>query len=72
MLQKGRKISACRETVMGDVVNLNQFRKKRARGTAEKRAQENRPRFGRTKADSARTRKELEKSAKDLDDKRLD
>lgn len=57
---------------MGDVVNLSQFRKKRARGSAEKRAQENRARYGRSKDERAKAHREAEKSAKELDDKRLD
>lgn len=57
---------------MGDVINLNQFRKKRARKAAEKRAPENRARFGRTKDEQTRAQREAEKLAKDLDDKKLD
>ena len=36
---------------MADVVNLNQFRKAKARTEKEKRASENRVKFGRTKAE---------------------
>ena len=36
---------------MADVVNLNQFRKAKARVDKEKRASENRVKFGRTKAE---------------------
>jgi hypothetical protein len=36
---------------MGDVVNLRQFRKKRARADTEKRAEANRLQSGRTKAE---------------------
>lgn len=57
---------------MGDVVNLNQFRKKRARKAADKRVPENRARFGRTKDERTRAQREAEKLAKDLDDKKLD
>ncbi len=34
-----------------DIVNLNKARKKKARAEKDKRAQENRVRFGRTKAE---------------------
>lgn len=57
---------------MGDVVNLNQFRKKRARKAVDKRVPENRARFGRTKDERTRAQREAEKLAKDLDDKKLD
>jgi hypothetical protein len=36
---------------MGDVVNLNRFRKAKARSTAESKAAENRARFGRPGAE---------------------
>ena len=36
---------------MGDIINLRQVRKQRARAERETAAQENRIRFGRTKAD---------------------
>ena len=36
---------------MSEVVNLNQFRKAKARADKEKRASENRVKFGRTKAE---------------------
>ena len=36
---------------MADVVNLNKFRKAKARADKEKRASENRVKFGRTKAE---------------------
>jgi hypothetical protein len=57
---------------MGDVVNLNQFRKKRERRTAEKRAEENRVRYGLRKDERERARRVSEKAKKELDDKRLD
>ena len=44
--------------IMGDVVNLNQHRKARARAEAGKRAEENRQRFGRTKEEREREAKE--------------
>jgi Domain of unknown function (DUF4169) len=57
---------------MGDVVNLNRFRKDRARETEEQRAASNRLRFGQRKNERDRTRRESEKTKKDLDSKRLD
>jgi hypothetical protein len=57
---------------MADVVNLNRYRKQRARDADRKAAAENRRRFGRTKSDLAKTRREAEKAEKNLDDKRLE
>lgn len=39
---------------MGEVINLRQFRKARERAEAETKAQANRAKFGRTKAQKAR------------------
>jgi hypothetical protein len=52
---------------MSDIVNLNRARKKKAAVEKEKRAQENRTKFGRTKAENARDRMEKERAAKMLD-----
>ena len=41
---------------MGDVVNLNKFRKQRARTEAERTAEQNRLKHGRTKAERERDR----------------
>ena len=41
---------------MGDVVNLRQLRKQKARAEAGKAADQNRALFGRSKADKARDR----------------
>ena len=57
---------------MADIVNLNQYRKRRARREVEIAAGENRVRHGRSKVDRQKERRENEKVAKDLDDKRLD
>jgi hypothetical protein len=57
---------------MGDVVNLNKFRKTRDRRTAETRAAENRVRFGLSKEAKAKVRTETDQTQKDLDGKRLD
>lgn len=57
---------------MADLVNLNQYRKRRDRGDAAKSAAENRVRHGRTKAEREKDRRDAEKNAKALDDKQLD
>lgn len=57
---------------MADIVNLNQFRKKRDRRAAERRAAENRNRFGLGKDERSKAQRELDKAKKDLDDKRLE
>jgi hypothetical protein len=57
---------------VADIINLNQFRKKRDRRAAERRAAENRSRFGLTKDERTRAQRESEKVKKDLDDKRLE
>ena len=49
-----------------DIVNLNKFRKAKARVDKEKRASENRVKFGRTKAE-----KEAEDANQSLMDKKL-
>ena len=57
---------------MADIVNLNQFRKKRDRRGAEKRAAENRRRFGVSKDERTKAQREADKLQKELDDKRLE
>jgi Domain of unknown function (DUF4169) len=57
---------------MGDVVNLNKFRKTRGKRDAAARAAENRIRFGQPKDQLSKARKEAEKAESDLDSKRLD
>lgn len=54
---------------MGDVVNLNRYRKLRDRAERDVKAAENRVRFGRSKADTERSRAEQERAARDLDGK---
>ncbi len=56
---------------MGDVINLNQYRKQRERDRKAKKARENRARHGRSGAEKAVQRHEAEKSAKDLDRNRI-
>ncbi|WP_207476804.1 DUF4169 family protein [Arenibaculum pallidiluteum] len=57
---------------MGEVVNLNRFRKERARRDKETLAEQNRTRFGRTKEERRRDREESQKIGRDLDGKKLD
>ncbi|MDK1378335.1 MULTISPECIES: DUF4169 family protein [unclassified Sinorhizobium] len=56
----------------GDIVNLRQFRKKQARTEKEKRAEQNRIAFGRTKAERTLTSALNEKASKALDQGRLE
>lgn len=57
---------------MGDVVNLNRFRKTRERAERAKEAEANRIRFGRTKVEKVRDKKETERKTQTLDGKKLD
>ncbi|MBC2885911.1 DUF4169 family protein [Ochrobactrum sp. CM-21-5] len=57
---------------MSDIVNLRQFRKKKARDVKEKQAEQNRILFGRTKAEKDFTREEARKSGQFLDQNRLE
>ncbi len=56
---------------MGDVINLNQYRKRRERSKSQRRAVENRARKGRTRKETARQRHEAEQASGGLDNKRL-
>jgi hypothetical protein len=51
----------------GDIVNLRQFRKSRARAEKDAKAEENRAKFGRNKA-----QKQLDTAAKDAARRHLD
>jgi len=57
---------------MGEIVNLRQFRKQKARAEAEKTAEQNRVSFGRTKAERELTDAERDKAARHVDGHRLD
>jgi hypothetical protein len=52
---------------MGDVVNLNRYRKLKAKAERERRAAENRTRFGASKAERGKASAE-----RSLDERRLD
>ncbi|WP_439627753.1 DUF4169 family protein [Shinella sp.] len=56
----------------GDVVNLRQFRKQKARSEKEKQAEQNRAAFGRTKAEKTLTRALNDKAQKSLDQGRIE
>ena len=57
---------------MGDVVNLNKFRKQQRRSEKENQAAENRTRFGLNKMQKKEIRKKAEKAEKELSGKKLD
>jgi len=57
---------------MGEVINLNQFRKKRERAEARRTAAGNRFLFGRAKDEREHTALENERDSKALDRKRID
>lgn len=52
---------------MADLVNLNRFRKQKARAEKEAEAAENRVRFGRTKAEKQAEAQEAARKARLLD-----
>ncbi|KXG86047.1 hypothetical protein ATO67_05380 [Agrobacterium bohemicum] len=58
--------------VTGDVVNLRQFRKQKARTEKDKQAEQNRLTFGRTKAEKNLTSALNEKASRELDQGKLD
>ena len=55
---------------MSEPVNLNRFRKQKARATKKARADENVVRFGRGKAEKDLDRARSEKARRDLDGKK--
>lgn len=57
---------------MAEIVNLREYRKKRARRDKTRQAVVNREKFGRTKAEVERGRREQERRDGDLEGKRLD
>ena len=56
---------------MGDVINLNQYRKQRARDEKAKQAKVSRARSGRTAAEKKAQRHETDKAAGDIARKKL-
>jgi septal ring factor EnvC (AmiA/AmiB activator) len=57
---------------MGEVVNLNRYRKQKQRAERERRANEKRARFGIPKAERAKTTAERSRDARRLDGARRD
>ncbi len=57
---------------MGDLVNLNSFRKRKARVSAERVAAEHRVQYGRNSAEKTANRFDSERDKKGLDGKHLD
>lgn len=57
---------------MGDVVNLNRFRKQKAKAEREKRAEVNRRLHGRTKAERAREALQKRQLTQAVDGAKLD
>lgn len=57
---------------MSDIVNLRQFKKKKARDAKEKQADQNRILFGRTKTEKDFAREETRKNERFLDMNRLE
>lgn len=56
---------------MAEIVNLNRFKKAKARDSHAHEAAENRVRFGRSKTEKANDRRERERRAQLLDGKEL-
>jgi hypothetical protein len=56
---------------MGDIVNLNRFRKARAKAEQVRQAEENRRLHGRDKAEKRRGTKEKARAERDLEGKKL-
>jgi len=57
---------------MGDIVNLRRSKKQRVRAEAERQAEQNRARFGRTAAQKLADRREQERQRAAVDNARLD
>lgn len=57
---------------MGDVVNLNKFRKSKTKDKKENRATENRQKFGQPKAEKIMADTQKENAKNELDGKKLD
>ena len=57
---------------MATIVNLNKYRKQHDGAEEERRASENRIRFGRTKQQRARDALDAARARKEIEDKRLE
>jgi hypothetical protein len=60
------------EMVMGETVNLKQFKKRAERDRSAKQAETNRARFGRTKSERARDQQRASRAKDMLDQHRID
>ena len=63
---------ASRRLDLVDPVNLNKFRKAKARAENEQRAQENRVKYGRTKAEKARDKLQSKQQQDTVDQRKRD
>lgn len=57
---------------MAEIVNLNRWRKAKAKEDKARQAETNRVAFGRTKAEKEATRKQADQQAKELDGKKIE
>jgi hypothetical protein len=57
---------------MSNVVNLNRFRKDKARQQRKATADENAAKFGQTKGEKTKNQTQLDKAKRDLDGHKLD
>ncbi len=57
---------------MAEIVNLNRFRKARKRQDADRQADANRVKFGRTKAEKENDRRAEERRRQEMDGRKLD
>jgi hypothetical protein len=57
---------------MAEIVNLNRFRKKKARAAGVREAEENRIKHGRTKSEKQRITKEAERDARTHEGKKFE
>jgi hypothetical protein len=57
---------------MGNVINLNRFRKRAEREASAKQADANRAKFGRTKAERSSEAKRADQAKEHLDQHRID
>ncbi len=61
-----------REEPLGEIVNLNRFRKAKERSDKEAQAAENRTKFGRTKEEKAREKALQDKARREIEGHKLD
>ena len=78
-LHRGAKASRCiagrtqrGKALMGDVINLNKYRKTKQRASDAREAEINREKFGRNKAQTAQDRLQRRQDDKALDGKKLE